>query len=45
MESLNTRYRRAVRAWGHFPNKRQRSSASTWSPDRWTRRGREGHDG
>ena len=33
---INARYRRAVRARGHFPPNRPPSSASTWSPDPWT---------
>ncbi|GAA1229376.1 hypothetical protein GCM10009608_76670 [Pseudonocardia alaniniphila] len=32
IESINARHRRAVKARGHFPPSRPRSSASTWSP-------------
>jgi putative transposase len=38
IESLNARYRRAVRARGHFPTA-PRSSACIWSPDHSTRPG------
>jgi transposase-like protein len=32
IESLNARYRRAVKARGHFPTEQAGSNASTWSP-------------
>jgi putative transposase len=42
IESLNARYRRAVRARGHFRPSRPPSNASTWSPAPWTHRPGQG---
>ena len=45
IESLNARYRRAIRVRGHFLPNRQPSNAYTWSPDRSTRQGPAKSDG
>lgn len=45
IESLNARYRRAVRARDTSRPSKPPSSASTWSPARWTRPGRAGRGG
>jgi transposase-like protein len=37
IESLNTRYRRAVRARGHFPTEQAALNSWIWSPGVWTR--------
>ena len=45
IESLNARYRRAVRARGHFPTEQAALNASTSSPGRSTPPGAAGHGG
>jgi transposase-like protein len=45
IESLNARYRRAIKARGHFPNEQAEDRASIWSPDHWTRQAPGRHDG
>ena len=45
IESLNARYRRAVRARGHFPTEQAGSSVCTLSPAAWTPPGRAAPDG
>ena len=39
IESLNARYRRAVKARGHFPTEQAALKCCTWSPGPWTRPG------
>ena len=45
IESLNARYRRAVRARGHFLTEQAALNVCTWSPDHSTHRTRPGQMG
>ena len=44
IESLNARYRRAIKARGHFPTEQAALKFATRSPSHQTRPGRAGHD-
>lgn len=45
IEFLNARYRRAIKARGHFPSEQAALSVSISPLDLWTRPGSAGHDG
>ena len=45
IESLNARYRRAVRARGHFPNEQAAMKPCIWSPGVWTPKAPVRNDG